>query len=137
MVWTEVCASFRNSERVVMFIKCTGTFICFVTLCAITKSLRSVPTSNGMDVFKTGVVSFAHFIPSGLFQSSLLLQFAYTMINPINVILKVVVPKVHSFKRNMIVKNYIVVNQPQIKRTPRSLSCLEVKDPRYQPPRLT
>lgn len=54
--------------------KWTPTFIDFVTLLAITKSLLSVPTSNGVDMFRTGVVSLAHFMPSGLFQSSLLLQ---------------------------------------------------------------
>lgn len=43
-----------------------------VTLAATVKSLLSVPTLSGIDVLSIGVVSFAHFMPSGLFQSKLL-----------------------------------------------------------------
>ena len=55
-----------------MFRKFTGTLSDSVMLCAITNSLRSVPTSNGIVMFRIGIVSLAHFMPSGLFQSKLL-----------------------------------------------------------------
>lgn len=72
MVQTEVWASFRYSERAVIFMKWTGTLIICVTFRAAQNRRRSVPTSNGVVVSSTGIVSFAHFIPSGLFQSKLL-----------------------------------------------------------------
>ena len=68
----QVCASFRYSERVVMLRKCTGTCIDRVTFSEITKSRRSVPTFNGIDMFRIGSVSKAHLIPSGLSKSRLL-----------------------------------------------------------------
>lgn len=55
-----------------MLRKWTGTFIDLVTLAATTKSLRSVPTCNGMDMLRIGSVSLAHFMPSGFSQSRLL-----------------------------------------------------------------
>lgn len=44
----------------------------WVTFDATKKSWWSVPTYNGVDMFRYGVVSLAHLIPSGLFQSRLL-----------------------------------------------------------------
>lgn len=72
IVYNEVCASFLYSDIRVIFMKYTGNFIDFVTFDAIANSLLSVPTFSGIDIFNTGVVSFAHFIPFGLFQSLLL-----------------------------------------------------------------
>ncbi|MFS8013037.1 hypothetical protein Hanom_Chr14g01328031 [Helianthus anomalus] len=75
MVYTEVCASLRYSESEVMLRKWTGSFIDCITSVAAVKSRQSVPTLNGMDMLRIGLVSFAHFMPSGLFQSKLLQNF--------------------------------------------------------------
>ena len=40
-----------------------------------------MPTSSGAVMFSTGIVSFAHFIPSGLFQSKLLFRESQTKTN--------------------------------------------------------
>ena len=52
----------------------------WVTFDSTKKSWWSVPTYNGVDMFKYGVVSLAHLIPFGLFQSRLLyIAFACTL----------------------------------------------------------
>lgn len=55
-----------------MLTKWTLTFIFWVMLLAMTNSRRSVPTSRYIDWLRIGVVSKAHLIPFGLFQSKLL-----------------------------------------------------------------
>lgn len=55
-----------------------------VIFAATLNSLLSVPTLNGMDVFRIGVFSFAHLIPSGLFQSKLLFSIPIRTINYMN-----------------------------------------------------
>lgn len=82
VVYNEVCAAFLYSDILVIFMKYTWNFIDLVTFDAIANSLLSVPTFSGIEMLSIGVVSFAHFIPFGLFQSILLFH-AFPYMQPL------------------------------------------------------
>lgn len=74
-----------------MLRKCTGTLMESVIFAAILNNLLSVPTLKGIDVLRIGVVSFAHFMPSGLFQSKLLFHHFHAPIRTQSILWKSII----------------------------------------------